>query len=71
LITDVFSQRSLNLAIVVSFIFRFPNLVGAVHVKAFIFKNVEKGACVTKGYLKICQEGKCFENLTCLEALFL
>jgi hypothetical protein len=35
------------------------------------FKHVEKGACVTKEYLKICQEGKRFENLSSLEALFL
>jgi hypothetical protein len=52
--------------------FKFPDLVGVVHnVKAFLLKHVEKGACVTKEYLKICHEGKGFENVTCLEALFL
>jgi hypothetical protein len=52
--------------------FKFLDLVGVVHnVKAFLLKHVEKGACVTKEYLKICQERKYFENLTCLEAQFL
>jgi hypothetical protein len=52
--------------------FKLPDLVGVVHnVKAFLLKHVEKGACVTKEYLNICQEGKCLENLTCLAALFL
>ena len=54
------------------YFFKFPDLVGVGHnVKALLLKHVEKGACVTKQYLKICQEGKCFENLICLEALFL
>jgi len=52
--------------------FKFLDLVGVVHnVKAFLLKRVEKGSCVKKKYLKICQEVKRFENLTCLEALFL
>jgi hypothetical protein len=53
-------------------IFKFPDLVGVVHnVKASLLKHVEKGACVTKEYLKICQKEKCFEKLTSLEVLFL
>jgi hypothetical protein len=67
-----FSPRNLNLSLIVYFFFKFPDLFGVVNnVKALLLKHIAKGACVTKEYLKICQEGKRFENLTCLEALFL
>jgi len=59
LITNVFSHQEVYIYLwLFILIFKFPDLVGVVHnVQAFLLKHVEKGACVTKEYLKICQEG--------------